>query len=127
MLDQVRELKDVNSRLFKLVSDKDFEIRRLKKRIEEDQIALSGTLAPIPLHGWYGMPGDVLISSLVQVEQGLLGTWQPPRSSSCPRRTESSVLRLSRKRPSPSKMPRKSKSLSKRYNQKSCKVKKKVM
>lgn len=52
LLDQVRELKDVNSRLFKLVSDKDFEIRRLKKRIEEDQIALAGTVAPIPLLGW---------------------------------------------------------------------------
>lgn len=38
----MRELKDVNSRLFKLVSDKDFEIRRLKKKVEEDQIALAG-------------------------------------------------------------------------------------
>lgn len=65
MLDQVRELKDVNSRLFKLVSDKDFEIRRLKKKIEEDQIALAGTVAPIPLLLWYGVPGIFLIFSLV--------------------------------------------------------------
>lgn len=65
LLDQVRELKDVNSRLFKLVSDKDFEIRRLKKKIEEDQIALAGTAAPILLLAWYGMPGDSLILSVV--------------------------------------------------------------
>lgn len=61
----MRELKDVNSRLFKLVSDKDFEIRRLKRKIEEDQVALPGTVSPIPLLGWYGMPGDFLIFSVV--------------------------------------------------------------
>lgn len=64
-MEQVRELKDVNSRLFKLVSDKDFEIRRLKKKIEEDQIALAGTVAPILLLGCAGMPGEVLIFSVV--------------------------------------------------------------
>lgn len=52
LLDQVRELKDVNSRLFKLVSDKDFEIRRLKRKIEEDQIPLAGMVALIPLTSW---------------------------------------------------------------------------
>lgn len=44
LLEQLRELKDVNSRLFKLVSDRDFEIRRLKKKREEDRVALTGTI-----------------------------------------------------------------------------------
>lgn len=44
LLEQLRELKDVNSRLFKLVSDRDFEIKRLKKKREEDRVALAGTI-----------------------------------------------------------------------------------
>lgn len=44
LLEQLRELKDVNSRLFKLVSDRDFEIKRLKRKRDEDRAALAGTI-----------------------------------------------------------------------------------
>lgn len=42
MEDQVRELQDVNSRLFKLVSDKDFELKHLRKKMEEERLSLAG-------------------------------------------------------------------------------------
>ncbi|XP_064644578.1 coiled-coil domain-containing protein 13-like [Lineus longissimus] len=41
--DEIRELKDETGRLYKLLSEKDFEIRQLKKKREEDKIALAGT------------------------------------------------------------------------------------
>ena len=37
-----QELKDENSRLFKLLGERDYEIRQLKKKREEDKIALTG-------------------------------------------------------------------------------------
>ncbi|KAL4630918.1 coiled-coil domain-containing protein 13-like isoform X1 [Arapaima gigas] len=40
--DQVRQLQDENGRLRKLVNEKNFEINRMKKTIEEEQLALSG-------------------------------------------------------------------------------------
>ncbi|XP_069548048.1 coiled-coil domain-containing protein 13 [Brachyistius frenatus] len=43
LLDQLRELKDENGRLFKLLSEKDFEIKHLKKKREEERLALAGT------------------------------------------------------------------------------------
>lgn len=44
LLDQLRELKDENGRLFKLLSEKDFEIKHLKKKREEERLALAGTV-----------------------------------------------------------------------------------
>ena len=41
--EQIRELKDETGRLYKLLSEKDFEIRQLKKRREEDKLAIAGT------------------------------------------------------------------------------------
>ncbi|KAM9322178.1 coiled-coil domain-containing protein 13 isoform 1-T2 [Pholidichthys leucotaenia] len=43
LLDQLRELKDENGRLFKLLSEKDFEIKHLQKKREEERLALAGT------------------------------------------------------------------------------------
>jgi len=40
--EQIRELKDENGRLFKLLSERDFQIRQLKKKREEDRLALGG-------------------------------------------------------------------------------------
>lgn len=37
-----QELKDENGRLFKLLSERDYEIRQLKKKREEDKLALAG-------------------------------------------------------------------------------------
>lgn len=44
-LDQLRELKDENGRLFKLLSEKDFEIKHLKKKREDERLALAGIIA----------------------------------------------------------------------------------
>lgn len=43
LLDQLRELKDENGRLFKLLSEKDFEMKHLRRQIEEERLALAGT------------------------------------------------------------------------------------
>lgn len=40
--DQLREIRDENCRLYKLVTEKDFEIKQLQKKIQEDRLALSG-------------------------------------------------------------------------------------
>lgn len=44
VMDQLRELKDENGRLFKLLSEKDFEIKHLKKKREEERLALTGII-----------------------------------------------------------------------------------
>lgn len=44
LLDQLRELKDENGRLFKLLHEKDFEIKHLKKKREEERLALAGII-----------------------------------------------------------------------------------
>ncbi|KAM6919239.1 coiled-coil domain-containing protein 13 [Xenentodon cancila] len=41
--DQLRELKDENGRLFKLLSEKDFEIKHLKRKREEERLTFAGT------------------------------------------------------------------------------------
>lgn len=40
--DQLREVRDENCRLYKLVKDKEFEIKQLQKKMQEDRLALSG-------------------------------------------------------------------------------------
>lgn len=40
--DQLREVRDENCRLYKLVTEKDFEIKQLQKKIQEDRWAVSG-------------------------------------------------------------------------------------
>lgn len=49
----MRELQDENGRLFKLLSEKEFEIKHLKKKREEERLALAGTYL---LYGgvWWG-------------------------------------------------------------------------
>lgn len=39
---ELREVRDENCRLYKLVSEKDFEIKQLQKRVQEERLALSG-------------------------------------------------------------------------------------
>ncbi|KAG7229270.1 hypothetical protein INR49_012928 [Caranx melampygus] len=45
LVDQLRELQDENGRLFKLLGEKDFEIKHLKKKREEERLALAGDIA----------------------------------------------------------------------------------
>lgn len=85
--DQLRELKDENSRLFKLVSEKEFEIKHLKRKREEERLALAGmwTSGSAEHTAASSTPG----CSFVQACRAWRETQPPPKSWSCPRRTES--------------------------------------